>query len=138
MPAVNAHAFIDALRQLEERGDVEPMVALFTPDASVSNPLTERVHGGPDGARQFWSGYRSAFKSIRSEFRHVLEDDSSALLEWTSSGAGPAGEIAYAGVSVLEFGPDGLTAFRTYFDPRHVGAQLVAHPKPEGRAGDRG
>jgi len=133
MPAVDARTFIDALWHLEETGDAGPIAALHAPDASVSNPLTERAHGGPEGARQFWTAYRSAFATIRSEFRHVLEDEGSALLEWTSDGTGPSGEVHYGGVSVLEFGPDGLTAFRTYFDPRHVGGQLVT----EAKAGSR-
>ncbi len=132
MPDVTADAFIDALHHLEATRDVEPMAALHGPEADISNPLVQHAHRGPDGARRFWSGYRAAFGEIRSEFHHVVGDDRAALLEWTSIGTGPDGEIRYRGVSVVEFGDGGITAFRTYFDPRHLGTQLVEHPTADG------
>jgi hypothetical protein len=110
------------------------MAELYAPDATISNPLVRIEHQGPEGARRFWSPYRAAFGSIRSEFHHVLEEDGAALLKWTSTGTGPDSMIRYRGVSVLEFEGGKLTAFRTYFDPRHLGEQLVEHPKADSSA----
>jgi len=134
VPDVGADAFIDALHHLEATRDVEPMAALYGPEADISNPLVQHAYRGPDGARRFWSAYRTAFGEIRSEFHHVVAGDGAAFLEWTSVGTGPAGEIRYRGVSVVEFGGQGITAFRTYFDPRHLGSQLVEHPAAGGTA----
>ncbi len=56
----------------------------------------------------------------------MLEGDGAALLEWTSSGRAAGGtEFRYRGVSVLEFGDEGIHAFRSYFDPRFLGEQLT-------------
>lgn len=114
--------FIEALRRLEENGDPEPIAALFASDAKVSNPLVE--HEGEGGAREFWAKYRAAFEAIRSEFRHVVEADGVAMLEWTSEGQAGGASVRYGGVSVLEHGESGIAAFRTYFDSR----QVVPHP----------
>jgi limonene-1,2-epoxide hydrolase len=136
VPNVTPEAFIDALHHLERTRDVEPMAALYLDDADISNPLVRYAHRGPDGARRFWSAYRAAFGEIRSEFHHVVADGSAALLEWTSTGTSPGGEIRYRGVSVLEFGDGGVAAFRTYFDPRHLGDQLVEHPAAPGKSAE--
>jgi ketosteroid isomerase-like protein len=123
----DAQSFIDALKTLEEDGDVGPIAALFAPDADVENPLVEHKSEGPDGAREFWTSYRSAFETIASEFRQVIESDDVAALEWISTGALKAGgDFRYGGVSVLEFGEDGITAFRSYFDPGKLGQRLHA------------
>lgn len=121
-----AQAFVDALHELEEAGEVEPIVSLYAEGADISNPVTRHEHQGPDGARDFWSSYRGTFDEIHSDFRHVLEDGDTAILEWTSRGrAADGGEIGYGGVSVLEFEGDRIRSFRTYFDTRNLGMQLV-------------
>jgi len=121
-----AQTFIDALHKLEDAKDVEPIASLYAEDADISNPVTRHEHQGPDGARDFWSSYRSAFDEIHSDFRHVLEDGNTAILEWTSRGrAGDGNEIGYGGVTVLEFEDDRIQSFRTYFDPRNLGVQLM-------------
>ncbi len=123
--ASRAETFIDALRMLEDGGDVGPIAALFTDDADISNPLVEHREEGEGGARAFWTSYRSAFGRIHSEFRNIVEQDGVSLLEWVSEGDAGGEPIRYGGVSVLEHGDGGITAFRTYFDPtqvrRHVG-----------------
>ena len=121
-----AKRFIEALHELEEAWDVEPIVSLYAEAADISNPVSRHHHQGQDGARDFWSSYRGTFDEIHSDFRHVLEDGDTAILEWTSRGrAANGGEIRYGGVSVLEFENDRIRSFRSYFDSRHLGLQLV-------------
>src|SRR5689334_21410031 len=86
-PKGRARAFIDALERLEHTRDVEPIVALFDPHAELLNPTDARrgMHG-VEGARAFWLAYRASFDAIRSDFRHVLEQDDVAVLEWMSTG----------------------------------------------------
>jgi ketosteroid isomerase-like protein len=122
-----ARRFIDALHTLEETGDVEALAALHAEGADISNPLVPHRHHGPDGARAFWSSYRSTFDTVRSEFHHVQETGGVAFLEWTSAGRSAQGkDFRYRGVSVLEWDGDQLRAFRTYFDPHHLGRQITA------------
>lgn len=124
-----ADRFIDALHRLEEDRDVEPIAALFAADARLSNPAHAVRETGPAGARSFWRTYRNTFDEIHSEFRNVVEADGAVVLEWRSRGRTSTGrECRYGGVSVLEFGDDGIRAFRAYFDPGELGYQLGARP----------
>ena len=115
-----ADNFIAALHTLEESRDVGPIAALFAPDATTSNPLVKHAGEGKQGTEAFWTSYRAAFETIRSEFRNIVEDDNVAILEWVSEGSSKEGPVKYGGVSVVEHGEGGITAFRAYFDPTQV------------------
>ncbi len=126
--------FIEALHALEERGDVERIASLFTEDAELRNPTDPRPHWGPEGARRFWGSYRRSFAEIHTEFRHVVEADGTAMLEWESRGrTSRGGPIRYDGVSVLEFEDDRVRGFRSYFDTRELAEQLARGLGPGGR-----
>ena len=115
-------AFTDALATLEQDGDADPIAALYADDADLSNPLVQHRYQGKGGAHEFWTMYRGAFQSIESAFHHIVSDQDSALLEWTSRGKRQDGQaVAYRGVTVLEYdGTGAISAFRTYFDPRQL------------------
>ena len=115
--AERADIFIDALHKLEAEQDVEPIAALFAQGADVSNPMVKHSHEGEQGATEFWRGYRMAFDAIESSFRNIVEQGDVVLLEWISTGTMEGADIRYGGVSVIEYGDGGITAFRTYFDP---------------------
>ncbi len=126
MAASNARRFVDALYALEDGQDVEPLAALHGDDADVSNPLVPHVHQGQQGAREFWSSYRGTFATIHSDFHHVEDAGDASFLEWTSSGRSTQGrDFRYRGVSVVEWSGGQIRAFRTYFDPRHLGQQIA-------------
>lgn len=115
MPSDTVQRFIDGLRRAEDEHQPGPVADLFGDDAELANLTHERK--GRDGARQFWSEYLNAFKSVRSEFFAVNEADGFAVLEWTSAGELPTGApIAYKGVSVLETAGGVVRKFRTYYD----------------------
>ena len=117
--------FIDALGQLEASGDADPIAALFAEGADVSNPMVKHESEGKGGAHAFWTRYRGSFETISSTFRNIVDGQDVALLEWISEGRMNGEEIRYGGVSVLEFGENGITAFRTYFDPAPLAAVLT-------------
>ena len=126
MPQVNAQAFVDALHRLEEERDVDTIASLYADDADIKNPLVAHEHEGAGGARAFWEAYRKTFEQIRSEFHNVLEADTAAMLEWTSTGSAADGrKFRYSGVSVLEYDAEGIHRFRAYFDPKDLGDQLT-------------
>lgn len=112
--------FIDALRKLESSRDVETIAALFSEGAAISSPLVHHDHGGPQQAGAFWTHYRDAFDDIRSEFKTVREIDGTAFLEWHSRGELGDQPFEYDGISVLEEADGKISAFRTYFDTRHI------------------
>jgi ketosteroid isomerase-like protein len=116
-----AQRFIDALHTLESDRTADALADLYADGAVAGNTATTRTYDGPDGAREFWSGYRDAFGDIRSEFRNVVAGDGAAALEWTSTGTLPGGdEVSYEGVTVLELDGDRITRSTAYFDPRAI------------------
>jgi ketosteroid isomerase-like protein/rubrerythrin len=126
--AGSAQQFVEALRLVEERGDVDAMVALFHADAEASNPTHAEPLRGESGVRHFWTAYRDAFDEVRSDFTKIVEGpDGTAMLEWTSRGRLRGGEpVSYSGVTVLELRDGRVRRFRAYFDP----APLVERARP--------
>lgn len=110
--------FVDALRELEERGNVDAIAGLFADNAELTNPHLREPLRGAGGARQFWGEYRDAFKEIRSTFRATVEDGNTTALEWMSEGSlRPDGKpFRYGGVTILEWSGDRISRFATYFD----------------------
>jgi ketosteroid isomerase-like protein len=111
-------AFVQALLSAEASRDVGPLVGLFDENAELEHPARGAGRRGPDGARSFWSDYRSAFDSVHSEFTRALEADGSATLEWVSDGRlARSGEpVRYLGTSILEFHGGKVARFATYYD----------------------
>ncbi len=126
-----AERFMQTLQQVEETGDVEMLVAMFTEDAKLSNLAMLEPLSGRDGARHFWQKYLSVFERIHSKFTNVVEGDGTAVLEWISHGTLPTGKpINYRGVSLIETANGQVCHFRTYYDS----AAFVphnTHEKPE-------
>ncbi|SFB39887.1 SnoaL-like domain-containing protein [Rhizobium sp. NFR07] len=125
-------SFIDALGRLETQHDADTIALLFADRAQVANPLVNYDDGGSGAAKTFWSQYRAAFDEIRSEFSSVTEKDGMSFLEWHSRGLIDGKPFDYDGVSVLESDGEKITAFRTYFDTRHIPA---AHSKGGAQTG---
>ena len=109
--------FQEALGELHQNGDAEPLVALFSDDATLSKAGVPHDKHGKDGARAFWQQYRDTFDDIEASFRHTVSDDGVAYLEWTSRGHLRGGsDFSYDGVSVLESDDETISEFRTYYD----------------------
>ena len=72
---------------------------------------------GHEEVEGFWRDYRAMFRSIRSEFTHVIEGQTGSVLEWVSRGAKADGEpVEYKGVTVLEWEGGLIQRCRTYYD----------------------
>lgn len=108
---------MQTLQQIETSGDVEPLVAMFSDNAELSNLAMLEPSKGHEGARQFWQKYLSVFEQVHSTFTHVTEDQSTAVLEWVSEGTLSNKEaFNYKGVSVIEIDNGQVQRFRTYYD----------------------
>src|SRR5690606_27336686 len=115
-----------ALHAFEQHGEVENLIKLFADDCELQHKPREDLYRGPDGARQFWEGYRGRFASVQSLFTHVTEADSTAVLEWYSDGEVPESHrhLRYSGVSIIEFDDDErVRKFRTYYDSSVFGSE---------------
>jgi ketosteroid isomerase-like protein len=121
-----AYRFIQALNALEEDGEIEPIVATFAEFCEIGTPaIPAKLHGKAQ-AREFWRGYRTAFRNIHSTFRNIVIGDNSIALEWTASGINRSGkEFQYEGVSILDTSGPRITHFRSYFDARMMHEQMT-------------
>ncbi|MCE9668313.1 nuclear transport factor 2 family protein [Myxococcus stipitatus] len=126
MSMERAQRFVEALSRLEEEGDVEAMVALFSDDAQVSNVASQRVFSGKEGARKFWSEYKGTLRRVKSSFRNMIEAGDKVALEWESQGTAQNGAaVSYEGVSILEWDGELVRRFYAYFDPHLLGLELA-------------
>ena len=117
--------FIEALHALERDRDLEKIVGLFAAESDVGNITATRTFSGPEGAREFWQTYRDTFGEMESSFRNVIDGESRAALEWTTTGTSVHGAtITYSGVSILEMADGQITRFQAYFDPGDLGRQI--------------
>ncbi|MBU8897321.1 nuclear transport factor 2 family protein [Corallococcus sp. M34] len=126
MALERAQRFVDALTSLEERGDVEPLVALCADDVRISNLASARVFTGLEGARYFWSEYKATLRQVKSTFRNLIESGDRVALEWSSRGTAHNGAaVAYTGVSIIEWDGARIRRFIAYFDPHALGLELT-------------
>ncbi|MBZ4419202.1 nuclear transport factor 2 family protein [Myxococcus sp. RHSTA-1-4] len=134
MAMERAQRFVDALSRLEESGDVEGIVSLFSDDAQVSNVASPRVLSGKDGARLFWTEYKGMLGQVKSTFRNMIEAGDRVALEWETQGTARNGAaIAYEGVSIIEWDGDLVRRFYAYFDPHVLGQELAHGTAPRSR-----
>jgi len=109
--------FVAALEELHRHREVGALVALFGDDATLDKAGMPRGERGKEGARTFWEQYRDVFDVVDASFRHRVDGDEIAFLEWISEGTLRDGTaFSYDGVSVLESHSDTINAFRTYYD----------------------
>lgn len=119
--------FMDAVDTLERYGDVNYLVSLFSETCDVGNAVSPNSFIGREGAREFWSTYRSWFREVGSTFHTVIAEDGRSALEWSSTGTSARGHIVkYEGVCILEFERDQITRFRAYFNPHAIVAPADA------------
>lgn len=125
--------FVNALRRLEESGDVEVMVALFAESSEIGNTALKHTLKGADGVREFWTNYRATFAELESQFRNRIAADGTSALEWETAGRSADGaEIRYQGVSVFEHEGGRITRFFAYFDPADLGKQITGETDGKG------
>ncbi len=112
-----AKRFAEALQHTEQSGDVESVVQLFAPDASLRRPERGVEKQGQEAIRDFWKAYLDSFDTIRSRFDSIRQCDGLCVLEWTSEATWKSGrKVNYRGVTLLEVADDRVQKFATYYD----------------------
>lgn len=118
--------FIQALQDLENSRNPNSIVLLFAENCEVGNVVSPNHYQGTAGAQEFWQHYRDTFDQVKSNFRNQIMMDGKVALEWTTEGTVKNGKsIRYDGVSILEIEGDKITRFYAYFDPNHLGHQII-------------
>ena len=72
--------FMQMLQKIEETGEIELLVELFSNDAELMNLAMLEPLKGKEGAHQFWDKYLSVFNQIHSEFTNVIENNDASVL----------------------------------------------------------
>ena len=109
--------FMRTLQEMEQSGDIRAMVELFNERAELHRLTGDENAAGREGAEKFWQEYLSAFQKIRSRFTNVIENGSTAVMEWVSKAEPETAEpFEYEGVSIIEVEDGKVTRFRTYYD----------------------
>ncbi|MCF6744907.1 nuclear transport factor 2 family protein [Blastococcus sp. KM273128] len=109
--------FTAALHTLDSDRDVGPMIELTGDDAQLVKLDEHHETSGKDGAKVFWEDYRNVFGDLETTFTHSVIGESSAALEWTSTGTLRSGKpFTYRGVTVIEGDEERLSGVRTYYD----------------------
>lgn len=115
-----ANEFIGALTELESARDVERMVELFAEDCEAGSVEATQLFRGIEGARRFWTDYRTVFKDICSVFQKELCTENKARLEWITEAKTVGGnKIKYEAVSILETEDEKITRFYARFGAAH-------------------
>jgi len=100
-----AYRFIEALAALEQRGQIDPMLEVFSEACDLGN----------SSPREYWTNYRSGFRDIHSTINNIITGDHSIALEWTARATDHAGkESQYQGVSILDTRGPSIVRFRAY------------------------
>jgi ketosteroid isomerase-like protein len=120
-----ADSFIGALRELEEKRDVEALVEIHAEDCEVGNVSVSETFTGHDGLREFWTEYRKTFGEMKSTFRNVFATEEGAALEWTTEGTSKGDAVSYDGVSIIEVSGGKVSRFMAYFDTRDLTSKVV-------------
>ena len=109
--------FTAALHTIDSDRDVQPMLDLTGDDAELVKLDEHHEARGKDGAKTFWEDYRNVFGDLETTFTGSVIGETSAALEWTSTGTLRSGSpFTYRGVTVIEGDEDRLTGVRTYYD----------------------
>lgn len=97
-------AFKNALAAVESRAELDGMVSLFHDDATLSRSDNPDVLRGTEGARQFWTNYRSAFVTVHTELGEPTYVPGIVTVPWTTNGKSLDGaEVTQRGIAVLEY-----------------------------------
>lgn len=143
MSAQDNAATLQAFNDAYNARDVDKAIALSTPDAEVLTVPTGVTLRGPDGVRQFFQVWTTAFPDSTVTTSTLTAGDNTAVIEFVGRGTqtgplvGPQGTIPPTGrvgetmfVSVCEMRDGKIARSRLYFDLGSLLAQLGVVPAP--------
>ncbi|HKV85533.1 MAG TPA: ester cyclase [Ktedonobacterales bacterium] len=134
---------IQAFNDAFNARNVEAGVALCTPDVTLANVANGATFNGPDGVRQFFQGWTTAFPDGKVQNTAIVADDQRAVVEFIGRGTqtgplvgpemtvpatGKTAEIHFVGIAEMRQGK--IAGMRLYFDAMGMLIQLGVVPAP--------
>jgi steroid delta-isomerase-like uncharacterized protein len=137
--ATAVQAFNDAFNAR----NVDAAVALCTPNVQIANVANGATFSGPDGVRQFFQGWTTAFPDGKVQNTSIVADDQRGVVEFTGHGTqtgpleGPGMTIPATGkpaeirfIAICEMQQGKIASMRLYFDSMGMLIQLGVVPAP--------
>jgi hypothetical protein len=103
-----AQRWADTWRWAWESLDVDAVVALYAPDATLSSQPFRAVHRGGEGVREYVNDAFAVEREVRVRMGAPLIDGMRAVVEWWATLREAGVETTLAGTSVLQFDGNGL------------------------------
>ncbi|KUI40372.1 nuclear transport factor 2 family protein [Mycobacterium sp. GA-2829] len=126
-----AHQTIDRLTKALLAHDMSAFADQWAPDGTMSFPFAPPGWPAPVGreaVRAYLADYTDTVdvRAVTRMTRHDTTDPDTVILEWAVTGVavktGLPYDIAY--VAVITVGPDGIVAYRDYWNPLAAAAAL--------------
>lgn len=143
MGAQDNAAVVQAFNDAFNARNVDAAVALCTPNAQLANVANGATFSGPDGVRQFFQSWTTAFPDGKVQNTAVVADDQRAVVEFTGRGTqtgplvgpemtvpatGKTAEIHFLAIAEMQQGK--IAGMRLYFDAMGLLVQLGVVPAP--------
>lgn len=143
MSAADNVATMQAFNDAFNARDLNAAIALTTPDVELVDMASGARFAGPDGVRQFFMAWTTAFPDGRVETTATTANEQSAVIEFVGRGTQtgtfhtPSGDIPPSGraietrfISMNEFQQGKISRSRLYFDALGMMMQLGVIPAP--------
>jgi hypothetical protein len=103
-----AQRWADTWQRSWNANEVEPIVALYAPDAEYLVSPFREPNIGPEGARVYLNRVLAEERQVSSRFGEPIVDGHRAAVQWWATYMEGDRYITLAGTSVLRFNDDGL------------------------------
>jgi hypothetical protein len=118
------------------RGEVEPIVALYADGCIFSSEPFRRPYGGRDGVREYVAGAFAQESDVTARFGQPIVGAEAVAVPWWATLVEDGEVITLAGTSVLRFDADGLVA-EQWDTWNQASARIEPIGGPFGRQPDR-
>jgi ketosteroid isomerase-like protein len=106
--AAAARRWAEAWQRAWEALDIEAVVALYAPDATLRSQPFRELERGRDGVRDYVAGAFAEEASVRAWFGTPVAAGDRASVEWWAALSEDGEEVTLAGTSTLRFDAAGL------------------------------
>jgi steroid delta-isomerase len=107
-------------------GEVEALVALFSPEVEFNDPVGTPVLHGHDGVRRFHKGLTRAWERLDMQVEAAFIRGQRGAAHWSAEGKSTSGkDIAFEGINLFEVDEAGkINRLEGYWDFEDVVGQM--------------
>ena len=115
--ADTVHRYIELLA----KGSADELAALYTPDATVEDPVGSEVRRGHDSIRELYRRFENLDRTAELLSLHITGNEAAFLARLTVTAGG--GHTRIDGIDVMTFDPDArITSMRAFWSAPELNA----------------